>query len=262
MAKRIALAAVVAVAAAVALTSCVRLVQQSFDDQHEVTGQVTEVRLANGAGDVVLRSRDGATRTEVKRRVRYAKDHDKPSGDSHRLDGSTLVLDGCGDRCSVDYEVVVPSTDVRVTGENGSGNVHLEDVASVEVEVGSGDTTVRRVSGVVRLVNNSGDIDVADVAGDFTGRIDSGNSHLSNMRGTVTVDNGSGDVHVRMGAALSVRAESGSGNVTVQVPRSGAYKVDVDAGSGEQAIDVPNDPNASAELLVRAGSGDVRIEAT
>ena len=146
--KRIALAAGVAVAAALALTSCVRLVQNGFDDKHSVSDQVTEVRLQNGSGDVTVRSKDGATETEIRRRVEYPKDTDKPGGVSHRMEGSTLVLDGCGSRCSVDYEVTVPSKDVRITGRNSSGDVLLEGVASVEVEIGSGDATVRDVAGV------------------------------------------------------------------------------------------------------------------
>lgn len=260
MVKRIALATVVAVAAAVALTSCVRLVEQTFDDQHGVTDQVTEVRLQNGSGNVVVRSREGASGTDIRRHVQYPKDADKPTGVSHRLEGSTLVLDGCGSRCSVDYEVTVPSKDVKITGDNSSGDVRLEGVASVEIEIGSGNATVRDVAGVVRIDNNSGDVEVADVSGDFTGRVGSGNARLSNMRGAVTIDNKSGDVEVQMAAVLSVRAEAGSGNLTVRVPQ-GSYKVDVDAGSGDKAIDVKSDPNATAELVLRAGSGDVTVRA-
>ncbi|WP_158847272.1 DUF4097 family beta strand repeat-containing protein [Saccharothrix deserti] len=257
MVNRIALAAV-AVAAAVALTSCVRLVQNGFDDSHSVSDQVTEVRLQNGSGDVIVRSRTGGgDNTEIRRRVEYPKDMDKP-GVSHRMEGSTLVLDGCGSQCSVDYEVTVPSKEVRITGENNSGDVRLEGVAGVDVEIGSGDATVRAVSGAVRISNGSGDLDVADVAGDFTGEIGSGNAKLSDMRGPVTIDNRSGDVHVRMTAVVSVRAEADSGNLTVDVPQ-GAYNVDVESGSGDTAVDVKDDPNASAALVLRARSGDVTV---
>jgi hypothetical protein len=258
--KRIALVAGVAVAAALALSSCVRLVQNGFDDQHSVSDQVAEIRLQNGSGNVVVRSRDGAAETEVRRRVEYPKDADKPSGVSHRMEGSTLVLDGCGSRCSVNYEVTVPSKDVRITGGNSSGDVRLEGVASVEVEVGSGDTTVRDVAGVVRVDNSSGDLTVADVAGDFTGKVGSGSTKLSNMGGTVTIDSSSGDVSVQLATVTSVRADVGSGSLTVDVPQ-GLYKVNVEAGSGDKDINVKNDPNASAELVLHASSGDVTVRA-
>ena len=258
MVKRIALAAGVAVAAALVLTSCVRLVQNSFDDTHSVSGQVTEVRLQNGSGNVVVRSKEGATETEVRRRVEYPKDADKPSGVFHRVEGSTLVLDGCGNRCSVNYDVTVPSKDVRITGENSSGDVRLEGVAGVEVEVGSGDTTVRDVAGVVRVDNSSGDLEVSDVGGEFTGKIGSGTTKLSNMRGAVTVDSSSGDVTVQLAAVNSVRADVGSGSLTVDVPE-GAFKIDVQADSGEKDIKVKHDPSAAAQLTLRAGSGDVTV---
>ncbi len=258
MVKRIALAAGVAVAAALALTSCVRLVQNGFDDQHSVTEQVTEVRLQNGSGNVTVRGEEGGTETAIKRRVEYPKDADKPGGVSHRMEGSTLVLDGCGSRCTVNYEVTVPTKGVRITGENSSGNVRLEGVASVEVEIGSGDASVRDVSGVVRVDNSSGDVDVADVGGEFTGKVGSGSTNLSGMRGAVTVDSNSGDVVVRLAAVNSVRVDAGSGSLTVDVPE-GAFKIDVEAGSGEKDIKVKNDPNAAAELVLRAGSGDVTV---
>ncbi|WP_197043194.1 DUF4097 family beta strand repeat-containing protein [Saccharothrix sp. NRRL B-16314] len=262
MVKRIALAAVVAVAAAVALTSCVQLVQSGFDDQHSVTGQVTEVRLQNGAGDVLVRSRagGGGGDTEVRRHVRYPKDREKPEGVSHRTEGSTLVLDGCGHNCSVDYEVTVPSKDVRITGTNDSGDVRLEGVAEVEVEIGSGNATVRDVAGVVRVDIGSGDLDVAGVGGDSQTLIHSGNARLADMRGAVTVDSSSGDVEVHTAAAVSVRAESGSGNLTVKVPK-GAYKVNVVADSGDQEVEITDDPSASVELVLRSGSGDVTLRA-
>ncbi|MBY8850759.1 hypothetical protein K7G98_21130, partial [Saccharothrix sp. MB29] len=86
MVKGIAWVAVAAVSAAVSLTSCVRLVQESFDDQHVVTGGITEVAFDNGSGNVVVRSRPGASETEVRRHVRYPRTTDKPSGGTHRVE--------------------------------------------------------------------------------------------------------------------------------------------------------------------------------
>ncbi|MFC6091467.1 hypothetical protein [Saccharothrix lopnurensis] len=258
MGKRIGLAAVAAVTAAVALTSCVRLVEHGFEDRHTVGERITEVRLRNGSGDIVVRGRAGADSTEVRRRLQYPKNAAAPSGTSHRVEGTTLVLDGCGHRCTVDYEVTVPSEDVRVVGESESGDVRFEGVAAVEVEIGSGDAVIRGVSGEVRIGDDSGDVEVADVGGGFTGRLGSGNASLSGMRGAVTLDSRSGDVHVRLDAATSVRAVAGSGNVVVQVPRV-PYRVDVGTDSGELEVGVPDDPGAPVELYLRASSGDVDV---
>ncbi|MGM1058816.1 DUF4097 family beta strand repeat-containing protein [Saccharothrix sp. Mg75] len=256
--KRIAWFAVVAVAAVVPLTSCVRLVQEGFDDRHAVTGRVAEIRVQNGSGNVVVRSGTGATSTDVRRQVRYPKSSDRPSGESHRLEGDVLVLDGCGNPCSVDYEVVVPSADVRVTGEVGSGDVRLEGVASVEVVVDSGNAVLRDVSGAVRVENGSGDVEAASVGGAFSGRVDSGNARLSGMRGAVTVENGSGDVDVEMAVAAPVHASASSGNVLVRVPE-GAYRVDAVADSGDRVVDVREDAGAAVELVLRSDSGNVAV---
>ncbi|MFD7658842.1 DUF4097 domain-containing protein [Actinosynnema sp. NPDC059797] len=256
--RRIGSAAVAVVIAAVALTSCVRLVQHGFEDQHTVTQSITEVRLQNGSGNVLVRSSEGATSTDVRRRLQYPKSAEKPSGLFHRVEGTTLVLDGCGNRCTVDYEVVVPSADVRVVGENSSGDVRFEGVAAVEVQVGSGNADMRDVSGPIRIDNHSGDVTAANVGGDFTGQLGSGNATLSDMHGAVTVEDHSGDVDVHVTAAKSVHAVSGSGNVTVRVPRA-PYRVDVETGSGDQRVGVPNDPAAPVELFLRASSGDVNV---
>lgn len=260
MVKRIAVGVGVVVAAVLALTSCVRLVQNGFDDRHTLSDQVTEVRIQNGSGNVTVRGGDGAAGTEIRRRVTYPKGRDKPGDVSHRLEGSTLVLDGCGSQCTVDYEVVLPSEDVRITGENSSGDVHLERVASVDLHVGSGDATFRNVAGAVRVDNSSGDVDAVAVGGDFNGRVGSGNTRLAEMRGAVTVESSSGDVDLATAAVKSVRADAGSGNVTVTVP-PGSYRVDADTGSGETDIAVGNDPNGAAELYLRSGSGDVTVRA-
>ncbi|QFZ23799.1 DUF4097 family beta strand repeat-containing protein [Saccharothrix syringae] len=258
--KRIGLAAVVAVIAAVALTSCVRLVEHGFRDQHTVGDRITEVRVDNGSGDVTVRGRaDGtATSTDVRRFVGYPKGGAKPEGLFHRVEGTTLVLGGCGNRCYVDYDVVLPSTDVRVTGGNGSGDVRFEAVAAVEVDLGSGDVALKQVSGPVRLDNDSGDLEAADVTGDLVARTGSGNISLSGMRGAVTLESRSGDVDVRMAAATSVRAETGSGNVTVHL-QPASYRVDVGTGSGDQDVAVANDPDAASELFLRTSSGDVAV---
>ncbi|MFE2751034.1 DUF4097 family beta strand repeat-containing protein [Actinosynnema sp. NPDC059335] len=260
MVKRIAVGAGVAVAAVLVLTSCVRLVQNGFDDRHSLSDRVTEVRVQNGSGNVTVRGGDSGAGTDIRRRVEYPKGRDKPEGVSYRLEGTTLVLDGCGSRCSVDYDVTLPSADVRITGENSSGDVHLERVASVDLHVGSGNATFRDVAGSVRVDNSSGDLDVVAVGGDFTGRVGSGNTRLSGMRGAVTVESSSGDVDLATDAVKSVRADAGSGNLTVVVP-PGSYRVDAATGSGETAVSVADDPNGAAELYLRSGSGDVTVRA-
>ncbi|MEU4801643.1 DUF4097 family beta strand repeat-containing protein [Actinosynnema sp. NPDC023587] len=259
--KRIALVSVAVVLVAGALSSCVRLVQNNFSDTSDITEKITSVRVQNGAGDVSVRGAEGTNATRVVRKVDYPKDSDKPTGTTHRMEGGVLVLDGCGNQCTVSYEVTVPTKDVAVVGDNSSGDVTLEDVASVEISLGSGNGTLRKVSGTVRVDNNSGDVVASDVAGEFTGKFGSGNARLTRLSGPVLVDGDSGDIEVELAAPRSVRATAGSGNLTVQVPR-GAYKLDADSGSGDKNLgDVKDDPTATVELVLRTKSGDLTLRA-
>ncbi|CCH35558.1 hypothetical protein BN6_83410 [Saccharothrix espanaensis DSM 44229] len=257
--KRLALASVAAVLVAGTLSSCVRLVENSSSDTSDITDGVATVRIQNGAGNVRVRSAEGASGTQVVRKLEYPKDADKPTGATHRLEGDVLVLDGCGSRCTASYEVTVPSKDVKVTGENSSGDVALEGVASVDATFGSGNTTLRDVAGAVNVKNSSGDLVASDIGGAFTGKLGSGNTRLSKMRGPVVVDDGSGDVDIELASPQSVNASAGSGNLTVRVPQ-GSYKVDADAGTGDKNLNgVKNDPGASVELVLRTDSGDLTL---
>lgn len=258
--KRIAMSAVAAVAVAVSLTSCVRLVQNEAGDDYTINDKVGTVRVQNGAGNVTVRYAEGTSATRVHRVLEYRKGTDKPGGTTHRMEGDTLVLDGCGSNCSANYEVVLPDGGAKVVGDNGSGDVRVEGVAGVELTTGSGNTTLRDVAGVVRLENDSGDVEVSDVGGDFTGRMGSGSIRLSGMRGAVVLENKSGDTEVDMAEVRSVRAEGGSGDLTVRVPK-GAYRVEADAGSGDKNIGVTNDPNATVELVLRTKSGTLTVQA-
>lgn len=259
MGKRVAWAVVAVVAVVGALAGCVRLVQERFSDQGSVTEKVVAVRVQNDSGDVVVRGSEGATSIEVKRTVEYSRNVDKPTGQTYRVDGDTLVLDDCGRSCSVDYEVTVPGKDVRIVGNNGSGDVTFERVASVEIELGSGDVTVRDVAGAVKVENGSGDVTASNIGGPFKGEVGSGRAKVSDMRGEVSIINNSGDVEVAMAAVQGVRAESGSGDVTVRLPKA-TYRVDAETGSGRRTVGVATDPAAQISIVVKSGSGDVIVE--
>jgi hypothetical protein len=270
------LALVVAGAATLSLSSCVQFVRHSFSDDRTVSSGVNSVRMQNGSGDVKVRYREG-TGTTIHRVVVHRRDG-KPSGETHRVEGDALVLGGCGDTCSVNYEVWVPSKDVRVLGEVGSGDVEVVGVASVEVNAASGNVVVRDLAGPVRIGTGSGDVRVNDVVGDVTSKAGSGGIRLDGVKGSVVVDSGSGDIDgTRMAGGVtadtgsgdvrlelvspqSVRAHSGSGNVTLRVP-AGPYRVDARAGHGSRDIGVTDDSKAERELWVHSDSGDVRVRA-
>lgn len=269
--------ALVVVTLGAALSACgVQFVHHGFQQDHVVKDSIASVRAQSGSGNVSVRWVDGATETKIHRKVQHPRNR-KPEGDSHRMEGNVLVLDDCGNDCSVDYEVAVPTKDVKVLGDMGSGDVTIEGVASLQLNTGSGNVIVRDLAGVVRVDSGSGDFTAERIGGDVTAKLGSGNATLNDVKGKSTVHSGSGDITgealdgdvsadansgnvvLQLASKKAVRAESGSGDITVRLP-GGPYKVVTGSGSGDKHVGVPTDPNASPEINLRAGSGNIVVQ--
>ncbi|MFJ5988006.1 DUF4097 family beta strand repeat-containing protein [Lentzea sp. NPDC092896] len=276
---RTALVALVAGAVLTGLTACggIRIMKYEFQDDHVVAEKFTSVKVRSDqdSGDVTIRYQQGLTETKVHRRVEHNKDN-KPSGVAHRIEGSTLVLDGCGDECEINYEVLVPSADITVVGDLGSGDATVEGLASVNFGAGSGRIIARDIAGDVKVKAGSGDFEGTRIGGAVTADMGSGRIALDAIKGKALLDTGSGDINgtsmeseviakadsgritLTLSAAKSVRATTGSGDITVRVP-GGPFKLVGASGSGDRAVQVPTDPGASLELNLNAGSGDVQV---
>ncbi|KAA2248438.1 DUF4097 domain-containing protein [Solihabitans fulvus] len=268
------------VAGLVVLGACGLLTtnRETFSDDSPVAEKIAAVRLDGlGSGSVRLRTQDGATGTTVHREVHYATN--KP-GVTQQVDGGdTLVLRGCGENnCSVDYDVVAP-TGVKITGGVGSGSIELTKVAEADVRTSSGSVTARGVAGSVRVEVGSGSVTLSDVGGAATVKSSSGSVALDGVRGALAVQAGSGrirganlggdqaDVKTSSGeidlgftTMASVTAQTGSGDVTLTVPK-GNYRVAVDTNSGNRSVDVVQDPAATHALTLHTSSGDVAVKA-
>jgi hypothetical protein len=201
-------------------------------DDTPVQGRITSVRVSSDSGDVRIHTGE---RPGVRRTVHY--DRDKP-GSTHRMDGDVLVIDSCPVRnCSIDYDITVPPG-VRVAGEVDSGRFEVAGVAAVNLDIDSGDVTVRQISGMVNVTASSGAVHLADVADAVTVRANSGD---------VSVDNA--------GAGVTVRADSGA--ISVSVPRGG-YRVNTSSDSGDVESAVTVDPNGK-RLDLHTDSGDIAV---
>ncbi|NIH77938.1 DUF4097 family beta strand repeat-containing protein [Amycolatopsis viridis] len=185
--------------------------------QQSVTQSISSVQVDNLSGDVRIRVEDTAT-TSVHQTFHY--DGAQPDR-AYRVNGTQLVLDGCGNDCTADYDVVVPRG-TTVAGTVTSGNLQVYGVASADL-------------GAV-----SGNIEVADVAG------------------PVTVHTQSGNIEVRLSVPEDVRAEALSGNVRVLVPPD-RYRVTGDTTSGARTVGVVQDPSAQHVLELNSTSGDVSV---
>lgn len=218
-----------AVAASVTLTSCgfagIGGANQHKETTYDVTDKVASLNLTSGSGDTVITETD-RTGIKVTESLYWRKSEPKPE---HKVEGETLTMsyncksDAWGS-CGVNYRIEVPRG-LQVILDAGSGNVTLRSLSgALEAKLGSGD------------VQSNG----------LTSK-------------TVVAENGSGTLELKFAAAPdSVEARTGSGDTQVYVP-AGAYAVSTDIGSGDADIKVTNDPKSAHKISLSAGSGDVSV---
>jgi len=180
--------------------------------------RIDTVSIDIGSGDVRIRVGNVGTAT-IHQRFTYRGSH--PGQDAFVIDGTRLRLQGCGDDCTVDYDVVVP-VGTTVTGQAGSGDISTTGLAATDVSTRSGDV------------------------------------HVTDAGGPITAHAGSGDVTVDLATPQDVRADTGSGDVKVTVPPD-RYRIQVDTGSGDRNIEIASDAAGAHLLDLRAGSGDVSL---
>ncbi|MFC4529547.1 DUF4097 family beta strand repeat-containing protein [Sphaerisporangium dianthi] len=225
------MAAGAALGAGLMLTACgvtdLAAPTKKATNTYDVTGETAVLHVAGGAGDVQV-TESGRTGFHVTEKLYWKGD--KPVT-RHPVDGDTLTLDytcvDSGWACGVDYLVEVPRG------------------VQVKVEAGSGDITLRALSGKIDVHTGSGTIDAGGLGGK-----------------QAVAKAGSGDVDLRFTAAPDkVDVQTGSGTGTVQVP-GGAYNVTVGTGSGDKEIGVTDDDSSPRTIVVRAGSGDAKVLAT
>ncbi|MBB6344561.1 DUF4097 family beta strand repeat-containing protein [Nonomuraea muscovyensis] len=190
---------------------------------YDVTDKVTALRVEPGSGDAVISEYDGRA-VHVTETLGWRGT--KPEAE-HVVEGDTLRLSyTChdGPSCHVNYRIQVPKG------------------LTVDVESGSGDVTLRSLSGTVKLSMGSGDVD--------------GNG-LTGKR--LTADLGSGSMELKYAAAPDdARLETGSGDIMLRVP-DGSYAVTTDMGSGDESISVKRDNASPHKMTIKAGSGDVSV---
>jgi len=261
-------------AGALLLSGCngLRMASSTATDEMSVTQPVKSVRLETGSGNVHIAPGPQAL---VKRTIHFAGG-DKP-GPTSRVEGDTLVLGDCTqDRCSVDYDVSLP-TGASVLGETSSGDVDISGMTGVQLKTTSGDKSIRDISGPVTLRGSSGktqlsnlgasavveassgDVILSTVKGDVTVQVTSGQVSATDLGGQASVKASSGDVNLSLGAAHNVNVVASSGNVLVTVPQGTPYRVNVKTSSGNKEVGIATDPSASTTMDLQATSGDVTV---
>lgn len=203
----------------------------SGDSQCEVTGQrsvdldasgVETLALTAGAGGLVVEGRSDLDRIRVRGEA-CASDAEllEAIGLEGRSDGARAVVRaampdaGDGRRAQMDLTVELPAS-VAVEIEDGSGPTTVRGVAGVTVDDGSGSLEIREVRGDVVVTDGSGSLEVLDVSGSV--RVDDGSGSLTIRRveGSVTVRDGSGGIHVSEVTGDLIVEEDGSGDLETE----------------------------------------------
>ncbi|MGH9025494.1 MAG: DUF4097 family beta strand repeat-containing protein [Acidimicrobiia bacterium] len=165
----------------------------------------------------------------------------------------------------------VTSEGGRLRVERSSGGISVRCPAGTDVIAGtsSGSMTLRGELGIARVATSSGNIEVEQVAtldartgsgdikvqtcaGDCRGRSGSGDLRVGSA-GSVDLSTGSGDVEANAVGGAVIR--TGSGDVTVGIAQPGDVKIDDHSGS--ITVTVPRGARPAARLR---SNGDVRCE--
>ncbi|MFI7634382.1 DUF4097 family beta strand repeat-containing protein [Nonomuraea sp. NPDC049400] len=218
-------------ASALLLTGCGLASIAGPDNQdtttYQVTDKVTKLQVKSGSGDTVVTETDGNA-VRVTETLNWRSD-DKPKTE-HKVEGEALHLtyDCPSDwgSCSVDYKIEIPKG------------------LAVDLDAGSGNITLRSLTGRLDAHLGSGDLDATGLAGK-----------------QVVAEAGSGRIELKYASAPdSAELKSGSGDIVLTVP-DGTYDVNTEMGSGDAKVSVKDDGSSPHKVSLTSGSGDVTMSA-
>jgi hypothetical protein len=178
-------------------------------------------------------------------------------------------------RCPEDSDLALRSSsaDLEATGRLGSaevktasGDVHVEEVARLDVDTASGDVRARALAGAADVRTASGDMSLGRCNGMLSANLVSGDLYVEDAAAGLAVTTVSGDVQVRAGGGGSIRVQSVSGDVELAIKPGQRLYVDASSVSGTMSSELglddtpPVDPGTSvSDLRVRTISGDLNI---
>ena len=129
---------------------------------------------------------------------------------------------------------------------DGSGDLKVLNVGSLEAADGSGDFSVSGAAGTVHITDGSGNLLIENVGGDVTVTDGSGDVDVRNVTGSFTVESdGSGSIYATDIRGSVIVQNDGSGEIDVnkvgrdfKVESKGSGSIDYTAVTGQ--VDVPD----------------------
>ena len=212
----------------------------SVTQKYTVTAPVSSLIVNDTAGSVSVTSGSGSE-VSVAAKIYYRTS--RPSI-SHTVSGRTLTLgySACAD-CSVAFTVTVPRA-ASVTINEHTGEVAVANLA--------GDVSVSDDTGTVAMASLTGDVSVQNGSGAING------TGLSTARASFRDLNGIIDVAFTA-PPRQLSAVSDTGTVSVQVPSGVTYKVDASSQLGVIDVSVPQSPTATHVITATTDTGPVSV---
>jgi hypothetical protein len=178
-------------------------------------------------------------------------------------------------RCphGTDIDLRASSADLDATGTLGaveiktaSGDVCVEDAASLDMNTASGDVRIRDVDGALSFRTASGDASVRRCGGALSANLVSGDLTIGEAAAGLTVTTVSGDVRVEAAGGGAMSVQSVSGDVHLAIKPGERLRIDASSVSGTMSSELdlndapPTDSSGPiVELRVRTVSGDLQI---
>lgn len=154
-------------------------------------------------------------------------------------------------------EVNVTNVKGDIAIDVSGGDVHTTDTqGTLTIDTGSGEATVTNASGMISLDTGSGDVVMRNISGDGL-LVDSGSGSVT-LEGCssskISIDTGSGGLRASEVSTRSLAMDTGSGSVVLGL-RNSPEMVTIDSGSGDVTLNLP--ANFSATLDIDTGSGGI-----
>jgi len=283
--RRLYLAALLAISAALAACGIGPTEQGSFDRTLAVSGPLRlelanssgSVRISGGTsdgkihihGDVSAGSFLGSAKEELQRVV------STPPIEQH---GSLLRIGkevSSIRNTSISYTIEVPQeTDVSISVASGaleisrvrgpvtvnsaSGSVSVDNIdRTVQIKSASGSIRANNLGEDARIISVSGTVEISSIKGDLRAHAISGSVNIKAPGGRVEAETASGSVVVA-GANNDVKANTASGGIKVAGNPSGNSYWHLKTASGSVEVSVPKD--AGFHLSAEAVSGRISTD--
>ena len=164
--------------------------------------------------------------------------------------------------CSFSFHAVLPAGKKAVLSD-GSGNLTLRGLTGpVSAGSGSGDVQANVLTGTVRLETGSGNITGSALSGPkVTLKAGSGDVAVDSLESLdVVVTDGSGNIDLTFTKIPTrVNVSNSSGNVNVVLPRGVRYQVNATTDSGNRNVSVQQTTAPDHVITVTDGSGNVSV---